>query len=201
MSDTQLAQRPSVDVQQRGTEHVQPGSPLGIERVPVGSPVYNQVVTFLYEEATLLDQIRLQEWASRLATDLIYTVPLRHTRTAAELSTTIVRSVQHYHDDYRSIMGRILRLSGKSAWAEDPPSRTRRLVTNVFVEKTAKADEFIVTSYLLLTRSRFKDHHVDIISGERRDLLRAEGDSFKLARREVILDQAVLGTPNLAVFL
>lgn len=201
MSEAQLAETRPVDVQQRTAEHVQPGSPLGIKRVPVGSPVYNDVVTFLYEEATLLDQIRLQEWAARLATDLIYTVPLRQTRTAAELSTTIVRTVQHYHDDYRSILGRILRLSGKSAWAEDPPSRTRRLVTNVFVEETEKADEFIVTSYLLLTRSRFKDHHVDIISGERRDLLRFGDEGIKLARREVILDQAVLGTPNLAVFL
>ena len=74
-------------------------------------------------------------------------------------------------------------------------------MTNVFVEETAKPDEFIVTSYLLLTRSRFKEHHVDIISGERRDLLRFGDDGIKLARREVILDQAVLGTPNLAVFL
>jgi len=98
-------------------------------------------------------------------------------------------------------MGRVLRLSGKSAWAEDPPSRTRRLVTNVFVEETANPDEYVVTSYLLLTRSRFKDHHVDIISGERRDVLRMREDGFKLARREVIIDQAVLGTPNLAVFL
>jgi 3-phenylpropionate/cinnamic acid dioxygenase small subunit len=154
-------------VQQRGVDDIQPGSPVGTKRVPVGSPIYNDVVTFLYEEATLLDQIRLQD----------------------------------YHDDYRSIMGRILRLSGKSAWAEDPPSRTRRLVTNVFVEETDKSDEFVVTSYLLLTRSRFKDHHVDIISGERRDVLRLGEAGFKLARREVIIDQAVLGTPNLAVFL
>ncbi|MNY36216.1 Biphenyl dioxygenase subunit beta [compost metagenome] len=128
-------------------------------------------------------------------------MPLRHTRLQAEQSASIVRSVQHYHDDYRSIMGRILRLSGKSAWAEDPPSRTRRLVTNVFVEETEKANEFVVTSYLLLTRNRFKDHHVDIVSGERRDVLRLGEDGFKLARREVIIDQAVLGTPNLAVFL
>lgn len=188
-------------VQQRGPADIQPGSPVGTKRVPVGSEVYNAVVTFLYEEATLLDQIRLQEWSERLATDLIYTVPLRHTRLQSELSSTIVRSVQHYHDDYRSIMGRVLRLSGKSAWAEDPPSRTRRLVTNVFVEETEKADEFVVTSYLLLTRSRFKDVHVDIVSGERRDVLRLVDGEFKLARREVIIDQAVVGTPNLAVFL
>ncbi|MNR36408.1 Biphenyl dioxygenase subunit beta [compost metagenome] len=58
-----------------------------------------------------------------------------------------------------------------------------------------------MTSYLLLTRSRFNDHDVDIISGERRDVLRLHEAGFKLSRREVILDQAVLGTPNLAVFL
>ena len=74
-------------------------------------------------------------------------------------------------------------------------------MTNVFVEETDKPDEFVVTSYLLLTRSRFKDHHVDIISGERRDVLRLGEAGFKLARREVIIDQAVLGTPNLAIFL
>ena len=54
-------------VQERGADQIQPGSPVGIKRVPVGSDVYNQVVTFLYEEATLLDQIRLQEWSARLA--------------------------------------------------------------------------------------------------------------------------------------
>jgi 3-phenylpropionate/cinnamic acid dioxygenase small subunit len=188
-------------VQERSVDQIQPGSPVGLKRVPVGAEIYNLAVTFLYEEATLLDQIRLQEWSERLDTDLIYTVPLRQTRLQSEQVSTVIRSVQHYHDDYRSIMGRVLRLSGKSAWAEDPPSRTRRLVTNVFVEETANPDEYVVTSYLLLTRSRFNDDHVDIISGERRDVLRMTPGGFKLARREVLLDQAVLGTPNLAVFL
>jgi hypothetical protein len=32
-------------------------------------------------------------------------------------------------------------------------------------------------------------------------VLRLTDEGFKLACREVILDQAVLGTPNLAVFL
>ncbi len=115
---------------------------------------------------------------------------------------SLVRSVQHFHDDWRSLMGRIMRLTGtRSAWAEDPPSRTRRLVTNVLVAKTPKPDEFSVTSYLLVTRSRFNSSEYDLISAERRDLLREDRDSFKLARREIILDQAVLGTPNLAIFL
>jgi 3-phenylpropionate/cinnamic acid dioxygenase small subunit len=171
-------------------------------RVPLGSPDYNRIVEFLYDEAALLDQIKLQEWAALLATDLVYTAPLRETRGMAHQAATFVRSVQHFHDDYRSIMGRVMRLTGtKSAWAEDPPSRTRRLVTNVLVYRTEKPDEFAVVSYLLVTRSRFNFHEFDLISGERHDILRADGASFKLARREIRLDQAVLGTPNLAIFL
>lgn len=169
---------------------------------PVGSEIYNAVVTFLYEEAMLLDHIRLQEWSERLATDLIYTAPMRHTRSTVDHDKTFVRTVQHFHDNYRSILGRIMRLTGKSAWAEDPPSRTRRMVTNVLVRETPIPNEFFVTSYLMMTRNRFSDDGVDVISCERRDIIRREErGAFKLARREVLLDQSVLGTPNLAVFL
>ena len=172
------------------------------DRVAVGSALYNRIVEFMYEEAALLDQIRLQEWGARLASDLVYTAPLRETRSMDQQNSSVVRTVQHFHDDWRSIMGRIMRLTGtKSAWAEDPPSRTRRLVTNVMVANTAKPGEFAVTSYLLVTRSRFNSPEYDLISAERRDLLRQDGESFKLARREIIVDQAVIGTPNFAIFL
>lgn len=170
--------------------------------IPVGSDTYNQIVQFLYLEARLLDEIRLKEWGATLAEDLVYAAPLRETRPLAQQAASVIRSVQHYHDDYRSVMGRIMRLTAtKSAWAEDPPSRTRRMVSNVLVEATDKPDEFVVRSYLLVTRSRFNFDEFDLISGERRDVLRRSGDSFKLSRREILLDQAVLGTPNLAIFL
>lgn len=170
--------------------------------VAIGSPVYNQILQFLYVEARLLDETRLKEWGDMLAQDLIYTAPLRETRPVNQQAASVVRTMQHYHDDWRSVMGRIVRLTGtKSAWAEDPPSRTRRLVTNVLVEATDKPDEYSVRSYLLVTRSRFNFDEFDLISAERRDVLRVAGESFKLARREILLDQAVLGTPNLAIFL
>lgn len=170
--------------------------------VPIGSPVYNQILQFLYVEARLLDEIRLKEWGALLAQDLIYSAPLRETRPVNQQAASVVRTMQHYHDDWRSVMGRIVRLTGtKSAWAEDPPSRTRRLVTNVLVEETDKPQEYSVRSYLLVTRSRFNFDEYDLISAERRDILRADGEGFKLAKREILLDQAVLGTPNLAIFL
>jgi len=170
--------------------------------VPVGSATYNRIVEHLYLEARMLDEIRLKEWGATLAEDLVYTAPLRETRPVSQQAASVVRTMQHYHDDYRSVMGRIMRLTAtKSAWAEDPPSRTRRLVTNVLVEAGDKPDEYRVRSYLLITRSRFNFDEFDLISAERRDVLRVSGDSFKLARREIVLDQAVLGTPNLAIFL
>jgi 3-phenylpropionate/cinnamic acid dioxygenase small subunit len=170
--------------------------------VPIGSPLYNRVVEFLYVEARLLDEIRLKEWGATLAEDLIYTAPLRETRPVSQMAASVVRTTQHYDDDWRSVMGRIMRLTGtKSAWAEDPPSRTRRLVTNIWVEQGDQPNEFLVRSNLLVTRSRFNFDELDLISGERRDVLRLADERFKLARREILLDQAVLGTPNLAIFL
>jgi 3-phenylpropionate/cinnamic acid dioxygenase small subunit len=181
---------------------VDSGQSVPAERIHVGSELHNRIVEFLYDEASLLDQLRLKEWAATLAQDLVYSAPLRETRPMDQQSASFVRTVQHFHDDWRSVMGRIARLTAtKSAWAEDPPSRTRRMVTNVLVAKTPKADEFAVTSYLLITRSRFNFSEYDLISAERRDLLRQDGASFKLARREILIDQAVLGTPNLAIFL
>lgn len=170
-------------------------------RVPVGSQTHNEIVQFLYNEANILDNLKLDAWATTLTEDLVYTVPMRTTRKLADMGRSIIRSVQHYNDNYQSIRGRIARMTSSSAWAEDPPSRTRRIVSNVLVYETGKNDEFEVLSHFIITRNRFESDQFDLMSGERHDLLRRVDDRFKLARRDVILDQAVLGMQNLAIFL
>jgi 3-phenylpropionate/cinnamic acid dioxygenase small subunit len=171
-------------------------------RVPLNSEAYARVAEFLYEEALLLDDLRLVDWTGLLTEDLIYTAPLRQTRHFSEHQLSIVRSVKHFDETYNSIMSRVGRLTESgSAWAEDPPSRTRRLVTNILVDATDNPDEFDVTSYVLLARSRFEESDMGILSMVRYDRLRMTGGRLKLARREIIIDQSVLGMPNLAVFL
>ncbi len=171
-------------------------------RVPVGSPAYNRLTEFLYEEALLLDELRLDDWVGVLAEDLIYTAPLRMTRSLADQQLSIVRTMNHFDETFASIKGRVIRLTKtKSAWAEDPPSRTRRLVTNVLVDATDIPSEFKVTSYVLLTRSRFEETELGVLTMVRHDLLRETDHGVKLARREIIIDQSVLGMCNLAVFL
>lgn len=177
-------------------------APFRPNRVPVGSPAYNEITEFLYEEAWLLDEIRLAEWVARLDVDLRYTCPVRQTRPLHQHAQSIVRTVMHFDETYASIRGRVGRITDtRSAWAEDPPSRTRRLVTNILVDATDDPDEFEVKSYLLCSRSRFEETNLLFLSCVRHDLLRRYDDGIKLARREIIVDQTVLGFPNLAIFL
>jgi 3-phenylpropionate/cinnamic acid dioxygenase small subunit len=185
----------------KGMERAQP-VPVTGKRVATGSALYNEVLEFIYDEAALLDQQQFDDWAALLAEDLSYTAPLRITRQGPDRLNTIVRTTLHFDDDHSSIMARLERLGTKSAWAEDPPSRTRRLITNVRVWQTAKPEEFEVESYLLLSRSRYEQSQLQLLSCVRHDLVRRSGPgAFKLARREIIVDQSVLGMANLAVFL
>jgi phthalate 3,4-dioxygenase beta subunit len=58
-----------------------------------------------------------------------------------------------------------------------------------------------VESALLLFRSRGDTREPDLISAGRTDLMRETGAGLRLARREITVDEAVLRTQNLAVFL
>lgn len=171
-------------------------------RIAIGSPIYNEVLNFLYDEAEMLDELRLDEWAETITRDIEYNAPLRHTRSTVQFSQTYSRNVQHLHENHGSLMMRVKRITDtKSAWGEDPPSRVKRMVSNVRVYETDKRGEFKVDSYLLVTRSRFDFDYFDLIPCVRHDLLRREDTGLKLARREILLDQVVIGTPNLGIIL
>src|SRR5690606_7592247 len=123
-------------------------------RVPLGSEVYNRILETLYDEAAALDERRFDDWVALLTEDLIYTAPIRLTRSGPNKDRDVMRTMMHFDENYQSILMRTGRLT-KSAWAEDPPSRTRRFVTNVRVAECEAAGEYEVSSYLYVERSRF----------------------------------------------
>lgn len=161
------------------------------------------VEQFLYEEARLLDARLFHEWYDLIADDIHYWMPARANRTRRELDQENSRpeAYAHFDDDKASLGWRIRRLDTGMAWAEDPPSRTRHLVTNVRVAATAHPDEYAVTSNFLLYRNRLETE-VDVFAGERQDVLRRTGAEvgFQIARRTIVLDQSVLLAKNLSVF-
>jgi 3-phenylpropionate/cinnamic acid dioxygenase small subunit len=61
--------------------------------------------------------------------------------------------------------------------------------------------EFRVESAVLLFRSRGDTREADLVSAGRTDVLRETAAGLRMARREILVDEAVLRTQNLAVFL
>jgi len=173
---------------------------VSAKRIPLGSPVYNRLLETLYDEAAALDERRFDDWVAMLSTDLIYQAPIRLTRTGPNRDRDVMRTMFHFDEDYGSIEVRTGRLQ-KSAWAEDPPSRCRRFVTNVRMGECDVPNEYEVVSYLFLERSRGDNPVNEQLTCERRDIWRESDGAYKLVRREIIVDQSVLGMSNLAVFL
>ncbi len=88
-------------------------------------------------------------------------------------------------------------------WAEEPPSRTCHVVSNVqileAVPDSASPGEVTVKSRFLVYRNRVETE-TDLLVGKREDVLRRVDGNWKIARRKVTLDQNVLLAKNLAVF-
>src|SRR3954454_18477476 len=90
-----------------------------------------EVEDFLYNEATLLDEWRLDEWLALLTDDARYRVPSNDAPTSDPANTLFLIA-----DDIHRLRGRVARLKDPHAHAEFPHSRTRRIITNVRLTKT-----------------------------------------------------------------
>jgi 3-phenylpropionate/cinnamic acid dioxygenase small subunit len=157
---------------------------------------------FYYREAELLDDRKLREWFALLADDIRYWMPIRHNplerpeNPADELAKP--GEGYYFDDDKESLRIRVERVYARNAWAEMPPSRTRHLITNVRVKKDdGRAVE--VHANFLVYRTRMETDQ-DLFVGVRHDLLRRDDGGFKIARRTIILDQAVLRAKNISIF-
>ncbi len=177
-----------------------PLSPDGRRPLPYGGDDYHQVVDLLYREAEALDDRRHHDWLDMLTDDVRYVVPVRIT-SAHSLKDSYLADMAHFDEDRYSLTKRVERFDTEHAWAEEPPSRTRRFVTNVRGWEGDAPGELLVRANLLLFRSRGDVHAPDLLSAQRTDLLRRVGGALRIARREVLLDESVLRTQNLAVFL
>src|SRR5262249_10584669 len=135
-----------------------------------------------------------------LSPEIEYKVPVRTTRGSGEgdgFSTTAF----FLDEDYGSLKLRVARLGSEFAWAENPPTRTRRMVSNIRVAEADAAADHAVTSNVAVYCYRGDMATPRLLTGERQDLLRTEGGRLKLCRRLVLLDTTVLGMDSLSILL
>jgi benzoate/toluate 1,2-dioxygenase beta subunit len=98
---------------------------------------------FLYREARLLDERRLDEWLALFTADATYWIPCG----ADDIDPTTQVSIAY--DDRRRMEERVRRLQSGFAHAQDPPSRTRRLVGNVQIDRVDEQRVVVSSSFLL----------------------------------------------------
>lgn len=158
----------------------------------------HEVEEFLFMEADLLDSRRNDEWLTLLTDDIHYWMPIRRTTTAREVDRefTAPGGMAFFDDDLRMLTMRVERLSVGRAWAEDPPSRTRRLVTNIRI-MDIQGDEVDVACNFKLYRTRLNSEE-DTWIGRREDRLRRTPEGFRLARRHIYLEQTVILSQNMS---
>jgi 3-phenylpropionate/cinnamic acid dioxygenase small subunit len=165
-------------------------------RIASSQPLYAQIQDWLFDEAALLDERRCTEWLDLLDPAIRYTMPVRQSgETPGRAPET---GYFHFDENFASLDLRVRRLE-HTAWAEEPFTRTRRLVTNLRVWDAPEGPR--ADSYLLVMCSRQASPDWEMISCIRHDrLLPAEG-GFRLLQRKIEVDQVVLGVTTLSIFL
>lgn len=167
-----------------------------------------EIEQFLYHEARILDDRNYEEWFALLADDLHYFMPTRYNRLRRESAKEFSGpdEAAFFDEDKASIAMRIRRLNTGMAWAEDPPSRTRHLVTNVVVRHIDPSqhpdfspDDLEVRSAFLVYRNRL-EREENLFAGRRIDILRRTEEGLQVARRIILLDQNVLQAKNISTF-
>jgi len=172
-----------------------------------------EIEQFLYCEARLLDSRRFHEWLELFTDDVRYWMAGRSNRyPKSSKAITILDPERYVEDDVgredelalldeskETLAARVARLDTGMAWAEDPPSRTRHMITNIELEGDDAGAELKVYSNFIVYRSRAETEQ-DFYVGAREDLLRRVDGAWKIAYRKLILDQNVLTAKNISVF-
>jgi p-cumate 2,3-dioxygenase beta subunit len=143
-------------------------------------PSRNEVEDLLYREAALLDEWRLEEWLELLTDDAVYQVPPTDVPEGDSRNTLFIIA-----DDAVRIRSRVKQLLGKSAWAENPHSRTRRMIANVRV-LGQDGENILATANFVVYRMRYES--VDTYIGRYDYKLVREGTALKIRERRAILD-------------
>jgi benzoate/toluate 1,2-dioxygenase subunit beta len=143
-----------------------------------------RVEEFLFREAKLIDEHRYEEWLALWTEDGLYWVPCNANDADPSRQAMII------YDNRARLEERIYRLTSGAAWAQQPRSRTRRLIANVEARETESG--YAVESNCIIVELRRSRQ--DIFAARMIHTLRPAGDSFRIALKKVLLlnnDEAI----------
>jgi p-cumate 2,3-dioxygenase subunit beta len=154
----------------------------------------SDVEDFLYDEAALLDEWRLNEWLELLTDDAIYQIPSTDAPDSDARNALFLIA-----DDATRIKARVKRLNDTEAHAESPRSRTRRMIANVRIMER-DGDTLAVSANFSVYRYR-RNSSLRHFVGRYEYRLRVTDKGLRIAERRVILDPTELGTLGAISFI
>jgi 3-phenylpropionate/cinnamic acid dioxygenase small subunit len=136
-----------------------------------------RVEEFLFYEAKLIDEHLYDEWLGLWTEDGLYWVPCNTDDADPARQAMII------YDNRARLGERIYRLTSGAAWAQQPRSRTRRLISNVEVRQNDEG--YLVESNCIIAELRRSKQ--DIFAARILHTLRPAGESFRIAVKKVLL--------------
>lgn len=164
----------------------------------VSDAEYVEIQRFMHHEAALLDRREFLAWLDLLTDDIGYRISMQVARQAEA-------GPEHYaiiDEDADSLALRVHQLADpRLTRAENPPSLTRRFVSNLEATHAAPPDTFVVATNLLVHRARSRTQETGTYVGGREDVLRRSDGKLRLASRHVRLDHTTLHDGSMSTLL
>ena len=139
-----------------------------------------EVERFLYREAMLLDEWRLEEWLALFSPQARYIVPSTdHPQGNPPEHPALI------DDDFNRLQGRVTRLLSRRAHREYPSSRTRHMVSNVLITESGSNEVSVSASFVVY---RVRNRKVTQYIGRYLYLLGRAAGELKIQQKRIELD-------------
>ncbi|WP_235737103.1 aromatic-ring-hydroxylating dioxygenase subunit beta [Nocardioides alcanivorans] len=143
-----------------------------------------QVEDFLYEEADILDEWRYDDWLALFVEGARYEIP-----TTDYTGWSLDEGGSFVVDDYELIKARVKRLKSRKAHAENPHSRTHRMISNVRISPSDGGEVKVRASFVV---HRARDGQFDQYVGKYEHLLAPTDAGLRFQVRRSLLGHETL---------
>jgi len=149
--------------------------------VATAQPARADYEDFLYHEAALLDEWRLDEWFALFAEGAIYEVPT----AGAKDDVDSAEALFYVADDYGRLRHRVERLKKSGAHSEFPRSDSARLVSNVRILERGEAGDLVGCTFVTY---RSKNDLTDVFFGHMLYRFTVIEGALRITDKRVMLD-------------
>jgi p-cumate 2,3-dioxygenase beta subunit len=149
------------------------------------APTRVEIEDFLFAEAALIDDWRLDDWFALFAEGSTYQVPT----ACAPDDADPAKALFYIADDYVRLRERVGRLNKKEAHAEHPRSQVRHMISNVRILGAQDGCSDVACNFVVY---RAKAGKVDTYFGHARYAIDWSGPAWKIRSKRASLDMDML---------